>query len=118
MTWFGTELVVPLPVVVEVDHLVRSRISSSAARAFLESLVRHEHSIAHLSDALMGRAVAFDARFADLQLGFVDTAVMAVAETLDLPILTFDFTHFRATAPDRGHWRLVVDEARYRAAVS
>ena len=39
---------------------------------------------------------------------------MAVAEQRDLPILTFDFKHFRATRPCDGYWRLVVDENRYR----
>jgi uncharacterized protein len=113
----GTQLLIPEPVVVEVDHLLRTRVSSSAARAFLESLARREHRVAHLSDTLFRRAVEIDAGFADLSLGFVDAAVMAIAESFDLPILTFDFAHFRATAPERGHWRLVVDEAGYRAAV-
>jgi len=39
---------------------------------------------------------------------------MALAERKDLPVLTFDFEDFRATTPKRGHWDLVVDEARYR----
>ena len=38
---------------------------------------------------------------------------MAIAERHSLPILTFDFEHFRATGPERGFWRLVIDEARY-----
>jgi hypothetical protein len=38
---------------------------------------------------------------------------MALAERHRLPILTFDFAHFRATRPRRGYWTLVVDEARY-----
>ena len=42
---------------------------------------------------------------------------MAVAERDDLPILTFDFEHFRATRPRRGFWQLVVDEARYADSV-
>jgi predicted nucleic acid-binding protein len=103
---------------VEVDHLLRARVSASAARAFLVALVRREHAVAHLSDGLLRRAVEFDTRFASLGLGFVDGTVMALAERLGLPILTFDFRDFRATAPARGHWRLVVDEAGYRAAVS
>jgi len=77
-----------------------------------------EHVVAHLSGELVRRAVEIDARFGDLDLGFVDAAVMAVAERLDLPILTFDVGHFRAAPPARGHWRLVVDEDAYRAAVS
>jgi hypothetical protein len=41
---------------------------------------------------------------------------MAIAERHSLPILTFDFAHFRAAPPATGHWRLVVDEARYADA--
>jgi len=41
---------------------------------------------------------------------------MALAEEQDLPILTFDFEHVRATRPRRGYWQLVVDERRYREA--
>jgi hypothetical protein len=55
-------------------------------------------------------------RFADLDLGFVDGAVMALAERMRVPILTFDFGHFRATRPARGLWHLVVDEPRYAEA--
>ena len=38
---------------------------------------------------------------------------MAYAERHHLPVLTFDFEDFRATRPAKGHWRLVIDEARY-----
>ena len=38
---------------------------------------------------------------------------MAAAERDRLPILTFDFGHFRATRPADGHWQLVIDEHRY-----
>jgi hypothetical protein len=41
---------------------------------------------------------------------------MAFAEREELPILTIDFEHFRATRPARGYWPLVVDEARYAHA--
>lgn len=118
MTALGTELLVPVPVLVEVDYLLRARASPATARAFVEAVARGEHAVAFLTDTLLRRAVEIDTRFADLNLGFVDAAVMAVAEALDLPILTFDFAHFRATSPEHGHWRLVVDEARYRAAVT
>lgn len=70
-----------------------------------------------LTPGLLDRAVEIDARYADLNLGITDAAVMACAERHDLPILTFDFRDFRATAPESGEWRLVVDEAIYREAV-
>ena len=64
----------------------------------------------------MSRAVEIDAQYADLDLGLVDASVMAIAERHNLPVLTFDFAHFRATHPVHGHWRLVVNESQYAAA--
>ena len=70
--------------------------------------------IGFLSQVLLKRAVELDAQYADLSLGIGDAAVMAIAEERGLPILTFDFEHFRATRPRNGYWKLVVDEPRYR----
>jgi uncharacterized protein len=116
VTELGRDLVVLDSIVVETDHLLRGRVGSEAARSFLRALARGEHTVAFLTPALFRRAVEFDTRFADLDLGVVDGSVMAYAERHRLPVLTFDFEHFRATTPLRGYWRLVVDEARYREA--
>jgi predicted nucleic acid-binding protein len=77
-------------------------------------MARGEHTIAFGSRRVLRRAVEIDAGFADLGLGLVDATVMALSEQQELPILTFDFEHFRATRPARGYWLLVVDETRYR----
>ena len=87
-----------------------------SARLFLEALVAGEHTVVFLSPGTLRRAVELDGRFADLDLGFVDGVVMALAERMRVPILTFDFEHFRATRRTRGFWRLVVDERRYAEA--
>lgn len=116
VTELGRDLVVPDAVVVEVDHLLRTRVGARAARLFLAGLVAGEHRVAYLTPALLRRAAEIDERFSDLGLGVVDAAVMAYAERHKLPILSFDFQDFRATKPARGYWRLVVDEARYRKA--
>jgi predicted nucleic acid-binding protein len=116
VTELGRRLVVLDPVIVEVDYLLRTRIGSRAARRFLESLIAGEHEVAFLSSVLLRRAAEFDSSYADLDLGVTDAALMAYAERHNLPLLTFDFAHFRATRPSRGHWRLIVDEARYREA--
>jgi predicted nucleic acid-binding protein len=118
VTELGRELVVPEPVIVEVDQLLRSRVGGHAARLFLESIAAGAHTVANLSPALLRRAVALDARFADLDLGYADAAVMAIAERDRLAVLTFDFEHFRATRPEDGFWQLVIDEHRYRAHTS
>jgi predicted nucleic acid-binding protein len=112
----GRDLAVPELVLVEVDQLLRARVSSAAARSFLEAMGRGEHTVAFGSARLLRRAGEIDRGFADLGLGLVDATVMALAEQHELPILTFDFEHFRATRPRRGFWRLVVDEQRYRQA--
>ena len=114
VTELGRDLLVPDVVLVEVDQLLRARISTDAAQLFLGAIASGEHSAVFLSPALLRRAAEIDGRFSDLDLGPVDAAVMAVAERHNLPILTFDFKHFRATQPRHGSWRLVVDEDRYR----
>jgi predicted nucleic acid-binding protein len=116
VTELGRDLLVPGPVVVEVDQLLRARIGSSVARAFLAAIAAGEHTTVPATAGLLRRAVELDARYANLELGFVDGCVMALAERERAPIVTFDFTDFRATRPARGFWRLVVDEDRYARA--
>jgi hypothetical protein len=62
----------------------------------------------------VGEFAEIDMTFADLGLGYTDAAIMALAERDRLPVLTFDFEHFRATRPAHGFWELVVDEHRYQ----
>jgi hypothetical protein len=114
VTELGRGLIVPEPVIVEVDQLLRSRIGGHAARLFLGAVAAGEHQVVNLSPALLRRAVEIDATFADLELGYTDAAVMAIAERERIPVLTFDFEHFRATHPAHGFWQLVIDEQRYR----
>lgn len=114
----GRDIGVPDPVIVELDYLLRARLGARAARAFLEDLAAGVHTRLQLTAGVFGRAVEIDSRYADLDLGLVDAAVMAVAEEHDAPILTFDFTDFRAAPPlGGGSWRLVVSEAEYRREV-
>jgi hypothetical protein len=113
----GRDLVIPDPVVSEADGLVRARVGDHSARLLLSSISQGEHRVMFLTPGLLRRAVEIDALYAPLELGFTDAVVMACAERHDLPILTFDFRDFRATAPESGEWRLVVDESRYREAV-
>jgi uncharacterized protein len=118
VTELGRDLLVPEPVVVEVDHLLRKHVSVHSARLFLEALADGVHEIAFPSRNLLRRATEIDAVFGDLDLGYVDASVMAVAEHYNLPVLTFDFGDFRATRPRDGYWRLVIDERQYAEATS
>jgi uncharacterized protein len=117
VTELGRDLLVPVPVLVETDHLLRSRVGSRSATLFLAAVAGGAHRVAYLTPELLRRAVDFDQRHRDLDLGLADGAVMAIAEREDAPILTFDFVHFRATTAEGAPWRLVVDEARYLDAL-
>jgi hypothetical protein len=104
-------LLVPDPVLVEIDALLRRRVSPTAARSFMENVGSHGIRRVALDEALFARALQYDQTYADLNLGLVDAAVMALAERERSAILTLDFRDFRATRPLRGgFWRLVVDE--------
>lgn len=62
----GGDLLVPDPVLVEVDQLLRACVSSHAARLFLNAVAIGEHTVAFLSSGLPRRAVEIDTSFADL----------------------------------------------------
>jgi predicted nucleic acid-binding protein len=109
---------IPTPVLAEVDHFVGKRVGGFAARTFLKQVADGLHSVAYISPGLFRRAVELDDRYADLDLGFADTCLMAIAERHELPILTFDFADFRATESASGPWRLVLDENAYRTATT
>jgi predicted nucleic acid-binding protein len=104
-------------VIVEVDQRLRSRTGPQAARLFLAAIATGEHTVINLTPRLLRRTVELDALFADLDLGYADAAVMATAERERLPVLTFEFGHFRATRPAHGFWQLVIDEHRYERHV-
>lgn len=102
--------VLPSPVLVEADHLIRARSGPAAARLFLRAVAHGHHEVAYMTANLLRRATELDDQYADLELGFVDASVMAIAERHELPIFTFDFTDFRATESASGPWRLAIDE--------
>jgi uncharacterized protein len=110
----GRDLIIPDPVIVEVEWMIRDRGGPTPSHRFLDAIVAGTYRRATLSPSVFAAAAAIDQRHADLDLGFVDASVMAVAEATDSVILTFDFTHFRAAPPARGRaWRLMVDESEY-----
>jgi len=117
MAKLGRRAVVPTPVLAEVDHLVRSRVGSYAARSFFQAAAGGTHEIGYLSAGVVRRAAELDDQYADLNLGFVDTCVMAIAERHEFPILTFDFVDFRATQSASGPWPLLIGEDAFRSAI-
>jgi predicted nucleic acid-binding protein len=95
----GQGLVVPAPVVPEVDHLLGQRLGARSRQTFYAGIVEGYYLIADLPKEGYNRVAELNRRFDDLGLGFVDAAVVALSEALRLPrIATTDRRHFGPVA--------------------
>lgn len=90
-------LIVPAPVIAEVDYLLARRLGRKAQWTFYRGLIEGDYLIAELSRSGYRRVLELNEHYADLALGFVDGAVIAIAEELGLGrIATTDRRHFGA----------------------
>lgn len=93
-------IVVPAPVVIELDWLTSSRLGPAAIDAFLAEVEQGMVRIVELTRDDYRRARELCSTYADLQLGFVDAAVLAVVERLgERKLATLDHRHFMAIRP-------------------
>jgi hypothetical protein len=92
--------IVPSPVLVEVDHLLRRYAGNESFGAVLEQVRRGALAIEDLTARDYERVGELLQIYADLKVGFVDCAVLAVTERLDEPKLaTLDHRHFGVMRP-------------------
>ena len=90
----------PAPVLVELEYLLRQASDPDAFRAFLDDSARGAFTIEALLREDYERVGELLQTYADLRLGFVDAAVLAVTERLREPKLaTLDHRHFRILRP-------------------
>jgi uncharacterized protein len=96
-------LFIPAPVTAEIDYLLGQRFGSGARRAFLQDLAARRFESPGLDSRDFEGALQVDSRYADLELGLADLAVVVLAQKLGTRrILTFDQRHFRAIRPLQG----------------
>ena len=96
-------IVVPMAVLAEIDYLLRVRLGSRAVLRFLEGIKIGGYVLEPFTAADVIRCQSLLERYADLELGLADTAVIAAAERLDARrILTVDERHFRAVRSAAG----------------
>jgi predicted nucleic acid-binding protein len=89
-------LILPAPVVPEVDHLLGVRLGTKSRLTFYQGIIDGYYLIADLPPQGYARVAELNRRFDDLGLGFVDAAVVTLAETLGLSrIATTDRRHFQ-----------------------
>jgi|TARA_B100001971_G_scaffold57929_1_gene52878 hypothetical protein len=93
-------LVIPAPVLVEVDYLVRIRLHAGVMISFLDDVVENAYSIEELRAEDYRRVRELCDLYSDSDIGFVDAAVLAVVERLNEPKLaTLDHRHFGMLRP-------------------
>jgi uncharacterized protein len=96
-------LVIPAPILGEIDYLLRIRLGTSALLQFLADIEAGSFEVENLTQTDLRRCAALLKKYADLDLGLCDAAVVAVAERLGASgILTVDERDFRAIRPARG----------------
>ena len=112
----GRDVIVPWPVLVEVDLLLRSRGYPDASIIFVQSLLDGVHQLEAPTAAELELALKLAKRYLDSGADLPDLIVMAMASRRRAQILTWDFRHFRTVVLRRGHhWPLLVEETELPA---
>jgi predicted nucleic acid-binding protein len=93
-------LVVPAPVLVEVDYWIHTRLHAGVLVALLDDIVDGAYVVADLQPEDYRRIRELTDRYADADIGVVDAAVLALVERLNEPKLaTLDRRHFGLLRP-------------------
>jgi predicted nucleic acid-binding protein len=94
------KVLVPSPVIVELDWLAGQRLGPDAFLSFLADIAEGRLEVVDLHAQDYGRIRELLDRYRDLALGFVDAAVLSVVERLGEPKLaTLDHRHFTVVRP-------------------
>ncbi len=89
-------LVIPAPVLVEVDYWVHVRLHPGVFVALLDDIISGAYHVEDLQPEDYRRIRELCDRYADADVGFVDAGVLAVVERLNEPKLaTLDRRHFQ-----------------------
>ena len=92
-------LIVPAPVIPEIDHLLGARLGDRSRLMFYSGIISGHYLVADLPRQAYGRVADINKQFADLSLGFVDAAIVILADTLAVPrVATTDRRHFTPLA--------------------
>lgn len=96
-------LVIPAPTTAEVDYLLGQRFGGAARRAFLADLAAGRFTVVCLEREDYATVSVLEARYADLDLGLADCALIVLAQRHQTTrIVSFDERHLRAVATLEG----------------
>jgi predicted nucleic acid-binding protein len=93
-------LVIPAPVLAEVDYWVHVRMHPGVLVALLDDIIAGAYRVEELRPEDYRRVRQLCDRYDDADVGFVDAAVLAISERLNEPKpATLDYRHFRVLQP-------------------
>lgn len=93
-------IVAPQVLLCEVCYLLRSRFGGQAEAAFVASLRGSEWGLEPITSADLPRIAELVQRYAEAGVGFVDAAIVTMAERLGVRrIYTLDRRHFSLVRP-------------------
>ena len=93
-------LVIPAPVLIEVDYWIHQRLHPGALVALLADIEDGAYAVENLHSSDYARVRQVCDRHSNQNIGFVDAAVLAIVERLDEPKLaSLDHQHFGALRP-------------------
>ncbi len=89
------QLVIPSPVLVEVDYLIAKHASLDVWAVFCEDVQAGAYLILPTDPQSLHRAAQIQQQYADQPIGFVDASVLSTCETLgEDKVATLDRRHF------------------------
>jgi predicted nucleic acid-binding protein len=92
--------IVPAPVLVEFDHLAARGTDRGAVDALLDEIEQGTYVVEELLGSDYRRVRELLDTYADLRVGFVDAAVLAIVERLrETKLATLDHRHFSVMRP-------------------
>lgn len=94
------DLVLPAPVLVEVDYWLHKLYGPTPWQEFVEDVARGAYRLHHLDEGQLVRAAELERTYASLDLGLVDAAVIVACETLgETKVATLDRRDFSVVQP-------------------
>jgi len=97
------QLVIPAPVLVEVDQMLGRRAGLRAWVALAHRIDEGGYRIPPVTPGFVARAAALQTKYADLRIGFVDAAVfLTCVELGEDKVATLDHRHFSVLRTEGG----------------
>lgn len=97
------QLIVPSPILVELDYWLRKEASVDTWLAFCEDLYQGAYSLWSPDARGVMKAAEIQSRFSDQPIGFVDAAVFVACELLgEEKVATLDARHFSVLRTEQG----------------